>query len=913
MKAIGMSVAVVLAALAIAPAALADGSGGSGGAQAGVQSATTAQGALGAALSHQNAVNANVPVSIAGGNVTGGSSNATQTANSNATTDVSNEAETEQKQKLDQDFGCGCDRKKDGKDARDSGSAGSGGAGGFQAGAQKADTNQAAIGVAKSKQNAVNANVPVSIAGGNITGGSSNATQTANSNATTNVSNESETEQKQKLDQDLGGSSCHAGCGGAGGYQVGVQKADTNQAAIGVAKSDQNAVNANVPVSIAGGNINGGSSNATQNADSNATTNVENESETEQKQKLDQDLGGSSCHAGCGGAGGFQVGVQKADTNQFALGVAKSDQNAVNANVPVAIAGGDITSGDSNATQTANSNATTDVSNESDTEQSQKLDQDFGCGCNHKKDGKDSRDSKDGKDGCYAGCGGAGGFQLGIQKADTEQAAIGIAKSDQNAVNGNAPVAIAGGDITSGDSNATQTADSNATTDVSNESETEQHQKLDQDFGSSSCKAGCGGAGGFQVGIQDAQTNQGALGIAKSDQNAVNGNAPVATAGGDITSGDSNATQTADSNATTDVSNESETEQNQKLDQDFGCGCDKKKDGKYGRDSKDGKGHDDGCQAGCGGPGGFQVGIQKAETNQLALGVAKSDQNAVNGNAPVATAGGDITSGDSNATQTANSNATANVENESETEQKQKLDQDLGGSSCHAGCGGAGGFQLGIQKAETNQLAAGIAKSDQNAVNGNAPVEIAGGDITSGDSNATQTADSNATTDVSNESETEQKQKLDQDFGCGCDHKKKDRKDGKDGYDGGSAGSGGAGGFQLGIQKAETNQLAAGIAKSDQNAVNSNTPHAIAGYDISSGDSNATQTANSNATANVENEAETEQHQKLDQDFGCGCERKHDGKGSRRGSTPFDNSSYEDSSPESEGRTSPNTIQRQED
>jgi len=72
MKAIGMGVAVVLAALAIAPAAFADGSGGPGGAQAGVQAASTAQGALGVALSHQNAVNANVPVSIAGGNITSG-------------------------------------------------------------------------------------------------------------------------------------------------------------------------------------------------------------------------------------------------------------------------------------------------------------------------------------------------------------------------------------------------------------------------------------------------------------------------------------------------------------------------------------------------------------------------------------------------------------------------------------------------------------------------------------------------------------------------------------------------------------------------------------------------------------------------------------------------------------------------
>src|SRR5207247_8548627 len=83
---------------------------------------------------------------------------------------------------------------------------------------------------------------------------------------------------------------------------------------------------------------------------------------------------------------------------------------------------------------------------------------------------------------------------------------------------------------------------------------------------------------------------------------------------------------------------------------------------------------------------------------------------------------------------------------------------------CHAGCGGAGGFQVGVQKAETNQWALGIAKSDQNAVNGNAPVSIAGHDIWSGPSSATQNATSTATTDVSNESETEQKQKLDQDL-----------------------------------------------------------------------------------------------------------------------------------------------------
>ena len=110
--------------------------------------------------------------------------------------------------------------------------------------------------------------------------------------------------------------------GGPGGFQAGIQSADTTQAAVGVAKSDQNAVNANVPVSIAGHDVSSGPSSATQTANSTATTDVSNESETEQNQKLDQDLGSSSCHAGCGGAGGFQVGVQKAETDQAAVGVA---------------------------------------------------------------------------------------------------------------------------------------------------------------------------------------------------------------------------------------------------------------------------------------------------------------------------------------------------------------------------------------------------------------------------------------------------------------------------------------------------------------------------------------------------------------------------------------------------------------
>ena len=534
MKAIGMGVAVVLAALAIAPAAFADGSGGPGGAQAGVQAASTAQGALGVALSHQNAVNANVPVSIAGGNITSGPSSATQTATSNANADVSNKAKTDQDQTLNQNIGgSGC-------------KAGCGGAGGFQAGVQTADTKQIAVGVAKSDQNAVNANVPVNIAGGNVNSGPSDATQTATSTANTDVKNKSKTDQDQTLNQNIGGSgSCKAGCGGAGGFQAGVQAADTKQAAVGIAKSDQNAVNANVPVNIAGGNVNSGPSSATQTATSTADADVKNKSKTDQDQTQNQNIGGSGCYAGCGGSGGFQLGVQKASTEQAAIGIAKSDQNAVNSNTPVSVAGGNIYSGPSSATQNATSTATTDVSNKAKTDQDQHLSQNIGGGS------------------CLAGCGGAGGFQVGVQKAETNQWALGIAASNQNAVNANAPTAVAGGNVSSGPSSATQNATSTATTDVSNKAKTDQDQSLHQNIGGGSCLAGCGGPGGFQLGAQFAETNQWAAGAAFSNQNAVNSNTPNATAGGNIYSGPSSATQRATSSADTDVSNRAKTDQNQ--------------------------------------------------------------------------------------------------------------------------------------------------------------------------------------------------------------------------------------------------------------------------------------------------------------------------------------------------------------
>jgi hypothetical protein len=438
----------------------------------------------------------------------------------------------------------------------------SGGGGAAQAALQGATTGQAALGGSISGQTAVNANVPVSIAGGNVTAGPSSATQTATSTATTNVANTANTNQNQTNNQTLGSSGCQAGCGGAGGFQAGIQNAQTQQVAIGGSKSDQNAVNANVPVSIAGGNVNSGPSSATQTANSTATTNVSNDAKTHQDQTQNQNVGGSSCSAGCGGAGGYQAGVQNAGTTQVAVGAAKSDQNAVNANVPVSVAGGDVNSGPSSATQTTSSAATTNVSNDAKTHQDQTLNQNVGGSS------------------CVAGCGGAGGFQAGIQNAQTQQFAVGVAKSDQNAVNGNAPVSVAGGDVWSGPSTASQTASSTATTNVSNDAKTHQDQTLNQNLGgpamtcgcgggngyeqpNGSCSAGCGGDGGFQLGGQFAQTNQWAAGFAVSNQNAVNSNAPHSTAGGDIYGGSSDASQMAASNATTGVTNDTRTYQNQ--------------------------------------------------------------------------------------------------------------------------------------------------------------------------------------------------------------------------------------------------------------------------------------------------------------------------------------------------------------
>ena len=249
---------------------------------------------------------------------------------------------------------------------------GGGGAGALQAGVQQAATDQWAGAAAISKQDATNANTPTNIAGGNVSAGPSSANQLAGSEAEAKASNDADTSQKQNQDQTVDPGSCSAGCGGAGAAQIGAQLSDTNQKADAKAVSDQNAVNANVPVNVAGGNITSGPSSANQLANSEAEAKASNDADTTQKQKQDQTVGGdSSCYFGCGGPGAAQIGIQKADTEQGAFAAGLSLQNAVNSNTPHSVAGGNIYAGPSSANQWVNSEAEGKAFNDANTWQSE--------------------------------------------------------------------------------------------------------------------------------------------------------------------------------------------------------------------------------------------------------------------------------------------------------------------------------------------------------------------------------------------------------------------------------------------------------------------------------------------------------------------------------------------------------------
>ena len=251
--------------------------------------------------------------------------------------------------------------------------------------------------------------------------------------------------------------SCKAGCGGSGQTQLIGQWAGTEQDADADADAKQNAVNANAPVAVAGGNVSGGSSSADQTADNTADADASNKAATVQLAGASQTGGGSSSYAGCGGSGQFQAVSQGSWTGQEADADADAEQNAVNGNAPVAIAGGHVFGGSSSANQTATNSADADASNKALTLQLAFADQSAG-GCNERC----TKPSKD-KHGGSCGCGGSGQLQAVLQAAWTGQGADADADAEQNAVNGNAPVATAGKDVFGGSSSANQTASNSGT------------------------------------------------------------------------------------------------------------------------------------------------------------------------------------------------------------------------------------------------------------------------------------------------------------------------------------------------------------------------------------------------------------------------------------------------------------------
>jgi hypothetical protein len=223
-----------------------------------------------------------------------------------------------------------------------------------------------------------------------VLGGSSSATQTAYNNANADATNKSKTDQTANAIQSGGSSECWSGCGGNGQEQNVIQFGLTKQHADADAKAKQDALNANTPVGIAGGDVGGDSSSATQTASNNANADASNHSKTSQEADPQQIAGSTKCWSGCGGNGQEQNVLQFGLTKQDADSNAFAKQHALNSNTPLSISGGAPSKGDpSSATQTANNNANADSSNKSKTEQfadpiQQLLDSWCGSGCGGK-------------------------------------------------------------------------------------------------------------------------------------------------------------------------------------------------------------------------------------------------------------------------------------------------------------------------------------------------------------------------------------------------------------------------------------------------------------------------------------------------------------------------------------------------
>jgi hypothetical protein len=535
--------------------------------------------------------------------------------------------------------------------------AGCGGAGQAQGLSQASITAQAATSAANASQNAVNANVPVTVSGSGVSVGGGSAVQVNTNTATSSATNTAATTQSANQSQSSS-SSCAAGCGGSGQAQDVSQKAATIQDVSSNADAHQNGVNANVPVTIAGGNVSAGSSSATQHNTNTADSSATNLASTNQTAGQHQ-TSSSSCVAGCGGSGQAQDASQKAATIQDASSKADVHQNGVNANVPVTVAGGDVHAGSSSANQTLNNTADSSATNTATTDQT-------------------ANQSQSSTSSCTVGCGGSGQAQSASRAAITLQGAKSSADADQNGVSANVPVTVAGGDVWGGSSSADQTLSNTADSSATNTAHTTQAAGQNQSS-SSSCIAGCGGAGQAQDLSQAALTLQGAKSSADADQSGVNTAAPVSI-GDWVAPGSATADQALTNDATSHASNTAHTSQTGDQSQSSSASC----------------------IAGCGGPGQAQELGQFALTRQLADSTADADQHGVNS----ATDPWGWTAATQRDSNTANSSAHNDAMTGQWADQMQ-----------HSTAPGSGQAQDLLQAAATLQLAPSWAGAFQDATN----------------------------------------------------------------------------------------------------------------------------------------------------------------------------------------------------
>ena len=86
--------------------------------------------------------------------------------------------------------------------------------------------------------------------------------------------------------------------------------------------------------------------------------------------------------------------------------------------------------------------------------------------------------------------GGSGQAQFNTQEATTLQAALSHADANQNGVNTNAPVNVAGGDVRSGDNSANQNLSNDANSTASNDASTTQNSDQSQSASSPARRTG---------------------------------------------------------------------------------------------------------------------------------------------------------------------------------------------------------------------------------------------------------------------------------------------------------------------------------------------------------------------------------------------------------------------------------------